>query len=69
MNRPIKRIALAVLVMFVILLVDVNYLQAVQAPSLANRPLNNRSEFEQNQVQRGNIVTADGVTLATSKKT
>ena len=67
MNRPIKRIALAVLIMFVILLVNANYLQAVQAPSLANRPLNDRSESNQNQIQRGNIVTADGVTVATTK--
>jgi peptidoglycan glycosyltransferase len=67
MNRPIKRIAIASLVMFLILLVDVNYLQAVQGPSLANKPLNSRTEFEQNQVQRGNIVTSDGVTIATSK--
>jgi peptidoglycan glycosyltransferase len=66
MNRSIKRVAIAVLVMFLILLVDVNYLQAVQAPSLANRPLNDRTEYEQNLVQRGNIVTADGVTIATS---
>jgi peptidoglycan glycosyltransferase len=67
MNRPIKRIALAVLVMFLILLVDVNYLQGVDASSLANKPLNDRTEYEQNAVQRGNIVTADGVTIATSK--
>jgi peptidoglycan glycosyltransferase len=67
MNRPIKRIAIAVLVMFVILLVDVNYLQGVEASSLANKPLNDRTEYEANQVQRGNIVTADGVTLATTK--
>jgi peptidoglycan glycosyltransferase len=67
MNRPIKRISIAVLVMFVILLVNVNYLQAVEAPSLANRPLNDRSEYNQNRVQRGNIVTADGVTIASSK--
>jgi len=66
MNRSIKRVSLAVLVMFVVLLVNVNYLQAVQAPSLANRPLNDRAEYEQNQIQRGNIVTADGVTIATS---
>ena len=38
MNRPIKRIALAVLVMFVILLINVNYLQGVQANSLSSRP-------------------------------
>jgi peptidoglycan glycosyltransferase len=67
MNRPIKRIALAALVMFLILLVDVNYLQAVQAPSLANKPENNRTAYAQNRVQRGNIVTADGVTIASSK--
>jgi penicillin-binding protein A len=67
MNRPIKRIALAVLVMFVILLVNVNYLQTVEANSLSTRPLNSRAEYNQNQVQRGNIVTADGVTIATSK--
>ena len=30
MNRAIKRISIAVLVMFVILLVNVNYLQAVR---------------------------------------
>jgi penicillin-binding protein A len=66
MNRSIKRIAIAVLVMFLILLVNVNYLQAVEAPSLSTRPLNNRAEYAQNQVQRGNIVTADGVTIATS---
>src|ERR1700749_3539706 len=67
MNRPIKRLALAALVMFVILLIDVNYLQAVQAPSLASQPENGRTEYAQNKVQRGNIVTADGVTIATSK--
>ena len=53
MNRSIKRIAIAVLVMFLILLVDVNYLQAVEAPSLATRPSNPRAEYAQNQVQRG----------------
>jgi peptidoglycan glycosyltransferase len=67
MNRPIKRIAIAALVMFLILLVDVNYLQAVQAPSLASKPLNDRTEYEQNKIQRGSIVTADGVTIASSK--
>jgi penicillin-binding protein A len=66
MNRPIKRISLAVLVMFVVLLVNVNYLQAVQAPGLATKPLNDRSEYNQNQVQRGSIVTSDGVLIADS---
>jgi len=67
MNRPIKRISIAVLVLFVVLLVNVNYLQAVEPGSLANKPLNDRAEYEANQVQRGNIVTADGKVIASSK--
>ncbi len=69
MNRPITRIALAVLVMFVILLINVNYLQGVQPNSLSTRPLNDRAEYNQSQIERGNIVTADGVTVATTKPT
>jgi peptidoglycan glycosyltransferase len=69
LNRPIKRVSIAVLVLFVILLVNANYLQAVDAPSLANGPENARTEFNNSQVQRGPIVTADGVTIASSKAT
>jgi peptidoglycan glycosyltransferase len=67
MNRPIKRISIAVLVMFAILLINVNYLQVVEAPSLANGQLNDRAEYDQSQVRRGNIVTADGVVIASTK--
>jgi len=67
LNRPIKRVSIAVLVLFLILLVNVNYLQAVEAPSLANGQLNDRTEYNDSQVQRGNIVTADGVTIAGTK--
>ena len=69
LNRPIKRVSIAVLVLFLVLLVNVNYLQAVDAPSLANGPENARTEFNNSQVQRGPIVTADGVTIASSKVT
>jgi len=67
LNRPIKRVSIAVLVLFVILLVNANYLQAVEAPSLANGPLNDRTAYNDSQVQRGSIVTADGITIASSK--
>jgi peptidoglycan glycosyltransferase len=67
MNRPIKRISIAALVMFGILLVDVNYLQVVRAPNLANGPVNPRTASALAKIKRGNIVTADGVTIATSK--
>jgi penicillin-binding protein A len=69
MNRALRRISLACLVMFVLLLINVNYLQAFQANSLAARNGNLRSLDQQYQYQRGAIVTADGVTIANSRPT
>jgi peptidoglycan glycosyltransferase len=69
LNRPIKRVSIAVLVLFLILLVNVNYLQAVDAPSLANGPENARTEFNNSQIQRGPIVTADGASKVTNVST
>ena len=67
MNRALRRISIAVLVMFLLLLINVNYLQGFQTASLAAKPGNSRAFYAaQNQYQRGNIVTADGVTIATS---
>ncbi len=67
MNRALKRISIAILVMFLLLLVNVNYLQAFETSSLSTRPLNDRAAFEANQYQRGDIVTADGVKIASTK--
>jgi len=67
MNRALKRISVAVLVMFLLLLVNVNYLQGFETSSLATRPDNVRAVFDANQYQRGDIETADGVTIATTK--
>ena len=46
LNRSIRRVSIAVLILFLILLVNVNYLQAVEAPSLANGQLNDRTEYD-----------------------
>ena len=67
MNRALKRISIAVLVMFLLLLVNVNYLQAFEANSLATRPFNDRAISDAIQYQRGDIVTSDGVKIATTK--
>ena len=67
MNRALRRISIAVLVMFVVLLINVNYLQGFDTASLANEPNNARAFEAQFQYQRGNIVTQDGVTVAESK--
>jgi peptidoglycan glycosyltransferase len=67
-NRALRRMSIAVLVMFLLLLVNVNYLQGFEPASLASKPGNSRAFYAaQNQYQRGSIVTSDGVTIAASK--
>jgi penicillin-binding protein A len=67
-NRALRRISIAVLVMFVLLLVNVNYIQGFATASLASKPGNSRAFYAaQNQYQRGSIVTSDGVTIAASR--
>ena len=66
MNRALRRISIAVLVMFVLLLINVNYLQGFEPASLATKPNNARAFEAQFQYQRGSILTSDGVTIAES---
>jgi len=67
-NRALRRISIAVLAMFLLLLINVNYLQGFQTSSLANEPGNSRAFYAaQNQYQRGSIVTSDSVTVAVSR--
>jgi peptidoglycan glycosyltransferase len=67
MDRALKRVTLAILVMFLLLLLNTNYLQAFEANSLTTKPENDRASAEQSQIQRGDIKTSDGVTIAASK--
>jgi peptidoglycan glycosyltransferase len=66
LNRSLRRISVAVLVMFLLLLVNINYVQGFEATSLSTKPNNARAFEAQFQYQRGNIVTSDGVTIAES---
>jgi penicillin-binding protein A len=63
-NRALKRISIAILVMFLLLLINVNFLQGFETTSLASRPFNIRAVSAANQYQRGDIQTADGVKIA-----
>ena len=69
MDRALKRVSLAALVMFLLLLVNANYLQAFEAPSLASDPENARAAAASNQYIRGNITTSDGQVIASTKPT
>ena len=56
MNAPLRRLSVAVLVLFGLLLVNVNYLQVVRAEALHNDSHNSRLIAEEYSRQRGPIV-------------
>jgi peptidoglycan glycosyltransferase len=70
MNRALKRISLACAAMFVLLLINVNYVQAFESNSLASKPGNVRTFDQQFTYQRGSIVAVgdggSGTTIAQS---
>ena len=61
MNRALLRLAIACLVMFVLLLININFVQGFDGTSLASDPSNIRVFNQQFQYQRGSILaTGDG---------
>jgi peptidoglycan glycosyltransferase len=69
MNKPIRRVAIACLLLFAILLVNDNVVQYANAKTLRDKPGNTRLLFQQYDRKRGDIVTATGVTIASSVPT
>jgi peptidoglycan glycosyltransferase len=65
-NRQIRLLGAGIMVLFVALFVQLNYVQIVHAKALDANPLNGRAIVQEYTAKRGNILTADGVTLATS---
>jgi peptidoglycan glycosyltransferase len=65
-NRALKRVSIAVLLMFLALMINVNYLQGFETTSLSTKPGNSRALAAQFQYQRGDIVTSDGKAIATT---
>jgi cell division protein FtsI/penicillin-binding protein 2 len=66
-NKPLRRVAIAGMLLLVVLMINVNYIQGSQADKLKNDPLNARQYATQFQHNRGPIM-AGNVTLAQSKK-
>ena len=67
MNHALRRVSLACLAMFLLLLANANYVQGFEAGKLANDPGNGRTFAQQYQYQRGSIITADNQPIAESK--
>ncbi len=68
MNAPVRRLAVAVMVLFALLLLNVNYLQVVRASSLHNDSNNPRLILEEYSRQRGPILVG-GKAIASSVET
>jgi peptidoglycan glycosyltransferase len=64
-NAPLRRVAISVLVLFTLLIVNVNYIQVVRSDELRNDPGNTRVLSEEYDRERGSIVVA-GTEIATS---
>ncbi|MGY1622388.1 peptidoglycan D,D-transpeptidase FtsI family protein [Geodermatophilus sp. SYSU D00965] len=68
MNAPLRRVAISVLVLFTLLIVNVNYIQVVRSDELRDDPGNTRVLTEEYDRERGSIVVA-GTEVATSVAT
>ena len=68
MNRPLRRMSAVLMVLFGLLLLNINYLQAFEAETLRERPGNSRQILEEYDRQRGPILV-DGQPVAASRAT
>jgi peptidoglycan glycosyltransferase len=66
-NRQVRRVGIGVVGLFVALFLQLNWLQVVDAHSLANNPRNVRAVLRDYSQPRGQIVTSDGVVVARSE--
>ena len=66
MNTGLRRVGLAIVILFLGLVGQLTYLQVAHSSKLANDPHNTRKFLRDIRQPRGPIVTADGVVLAKS---
>lgn len=68
MNRPVRRVAIAIVVLFGLLIANANYVQVFQGSSLRADPGNTRVLLDEYERQRGTLVV-DGRAVAESSPT
>ena len=66
MNGPIRRVVLVLGIVFLVLVVDLTYWQAIAADRLRQNTRNPRVELTRSGQERGEIISADAVVLARS---
>jgi peptidoglycan glycosyltransferase len=67
-NAPLRRVAISVLVLFTLLIINVNYIQVVRSDELRTDPANTRVLAEEYDRERGSIIV-DGAEIAMSVPT
>jgi peptidoglycan glycosyltransferase len=67
MNAPLRRVGVVVLVLFALLFVNLNYVQAYKADDYRTSDYNARVQISEYERQRGSIEAAGGVVLAQSE--
>lgn len=68
MEKSVRRLLLFFALLFLALIGQLTYLQVWAAPSLRDHPNNTRALEEEMRVERGLIISADGVVLAENRK-
>jgi penicillin-binding protein A len=69
MQTQIRRVGIGLLVAFIAVFLQLNYVQIFAAEDIAGNPANIRSLLREYSIKRGDIVTSDGVTVAESVET
>ncbi|MFI5913979.1 peptidoglycan D,D-transpeptidase FtsI family protein [Dactylosporangium sp. NPDC051541] len=69
MNAPLRRVGVAVMVLFAMLFLNLNYRQVVKADDYRTNPRNNRVQATEYERPRGKIVDAKGNVLADAQAT
>ena len=69
MEKQIRRVGMALTVSFVLVFGMLNYVQFFAAKEIAGNNANRRSLIAEYSIQRGDITTLDGVTIARSEDT
>lgn len=69
MQRQIRRVGVVLVIAFLAVFVMLNYVQIFAAEEIASNGANKRRILREYSIRRGDIVTLDGVQVATSKRT
>ena len=69
MQRQIVRVGIGLMAVFIAVFIQLNYVQIFAAEEIASNNANIRGLLREYSIKRGDILTHDGVTIATSRRT